>query len=357
MKKPTTFQRFQRDERLSFWRSFFYEFNTVFLVILINGTGLVALYDNVALNEYKSYIKIFIIIGYLLLSCLISSAVVYLIRARGQTIKMQNLCKAAQMVAAGDFTIRLDVRKNKKRKNEIDILKEDFNTMVMELASIEKLKDNFVADVSHEIKTPLSVIQGYADLLQTSGISDEQRNEYIKLISEQINKLTSLVTNILKLNKIQSQEIVCKEKFSLDEQMRFCLLSLEDLINDKELEIEANLDEVTINSDPVLLELVWNNLFSNAIKFTDKGGKISFSLSDQGNVVIATIRDTGCGMNEETCRHIFDKFYQGDTSHSQEGNGLGLALVDRVVSLLDGEIIVSSVIGQGSEFKIILENV
>lgn len=348
-------QRFERDERLSFWRSFFYEFNTVFLIILVNGAGLVAIFNNIALNEYKTYIKYTIIVGYLLFGCLISSALVYLIRARGQTIKMQNICKAAQKVAAGDFSVRLDVYKNKKRKNEIDILKEDFNTMVTELASIEKLKDNFVADVSHEIKTPLSVIQGYADLLQTNGISDEQRSEYIKRISEQINKLTNLVTNILKLNKIESKEIVCKEKFSLDEQMRFCILSLEDLINEKDIEIEVNLDEVEINSDPVLLELVWNNLLSNAVKFTDRGGMICVSLSNQGNVVIATVRDTGCGMSEETCKHIFDKFYQGDTSHSQEGNGLGLALVDRVVTLLDGEILVSSQPNKGSEFKIILD--
>ncbi len=348
-------QRFERDERLSFWRSFFYEFNTVFLIILVNGAGLVAIFNNIALNEYKTYIKYTIIVGYLLFGCLISSALVYLIRARGQTIKMQNICEAAQKVAAGDFSVRLDVYKEKKRKNEIDILKEDFNTMVTELASIEKLKDNFVADVSHEIKTPLSVIQGYADLLQTNGISDEQRSEYIKRISEQINKLTNLVTNILKLNKIESKEIVCKEKFSLDEQMRFCILSLEDLINEKDIEIEVNLDEVEINSDPVLLELVWNNLLSNAVKFTDRGGMICVSLSNQGNVVIATVRDTGCGMSEETCKHIFDKFYQGDTSHSQEGNGLGLALVDRVVTLLDGEILVSSQPNKGSEFKIILD--
>ena len=348
-------QRFERDERLSFWRSFFYEFNTVFLIILVNGAGLVAIFNNIALNEYKTYIKYTIIVGYLLFGCLISSALVYLIRARGQTIKMQNICEAAQKVAAGDFSVRLDVYKDKKRKNEIDILKEDFNTMVTELASIEKLKDNFVADVSHEIKTPLSVIQGYADLLQTNGISDEQRSEYIKRISEQINKLTNLVTNILKLNKIESKEIVCKEKFSLDEQMRFCILSLEDLINEKDVEIEVNLDEVEINSDPVLLELVWNNLLSNAVKFTDRGGMICVSLSNQGNVVIATVRDTGCGMSEETCKHIFDKFYQGDTSHSQEGNGLGLALVDRVVTLLDGEILVSSQPNKGSEFKIILD--
>ncbi|MBQ8184138.1 MAG: HAMP domain-containing histidine kinase [Clostridia bacterium] len=350
-------QRFERDERLSFWRSFFYEFNMIFLIIFINGAGFVFLYDAVLKNELGTYVKYACLIAYLLAGCFISSVLVYLARVRGQSIMMQNLCKAAQKVAAGDFTVRLDVYKDKKRKTEIDILKEDFNTMVTELASTEKLKDNFVADVSHEIKTPLSIIQGYADLLQTSGISERQRSEYIKLISEQINKLTNLVTNILKLNKIESQEIVCKEKFSLDEQMRFCILSLEDKINEKSIEIEANLDEVVINSDPALLELVWNNLFSNAVKFTDQGGKITLSLSNQGNVVIATIKDTGCGMSEETRKHIFDKFYQGDTSHSQDGNGLGLALVDKVVNLLDGEILVSSHLNKGSEFKIVLENV
>ena len=229
--------------------------------------------------------------------------------------------------------------------------------MAGELQKNEVLKTDFISNVSHEIKTPLSVIQGYADLLQTKGISEEQRSEYIKLMSEQVNKLTNLVTNILKLNKIQSKEIVCKEKYFLDEQIRFCILAMEDKIVEKDIEISVNLDEVEINSDPVLLELVWNNLFSNALKFTDKGGKISFSLSNQGNVVIATIKDTGCGMNEETQKHIFDKFFQGDTSHSQDGNGLGLALVERVVTMLDGEILVSSAIGQGSEFKIILENV
>ncbi len=349
-------QRFERDERLSFWRSFLYEFNMVFLIIFVNGAGLVFLYEKILEEEPETYIKFLCLFLYLLLACFISSVLVYLARARGQTIKMQNICKAAQKVAAGDFSVRLDVYKDKKRKNEIDILKEDFNTMVTELASIEKLKDNFVADVSHEIKTPLSIIQGYADLLQTKGISAEQRSEYIKLISEQINKLTNLVTNILKLNKIETKEIVCREKYSLDEQMRFCILALEDIIAEKDIEIEANLDEVEINSDPVLLELVWNNLFSNAVKFTDNGGKITLSLTNQGNVVIATIKDTGCGMSEETRKHIFDKFYQGDTSHSQEGNGLGLALVDRVVTMLEGEILVSSTVGQGSEFKIILEN-
>ena len=350
------FPRYKRDERLSFWRSFLYEFNMIFFVIFINGAGLIILQNELVKRELDSYWTFVCILVYLLFSCLVSSILVYITRARIYSRNLQMICKAAQKVAHGDFSVRLDVYKEKTAKTEIDILKEDFNTMVSELASIEKLKDDFVADVSHEIKTPLSIIQGYADLLKTPGISEKERNEYIHLISEAINNLTTLVSNILKLNKIESQEIVQKEKFSLDEQMRYCILSFEDKINDKDIELEVNLDEVIINSDRALLELVWNNLFSNAIKFTKNGGKITLILKNQGNVVIATIRDTGCGMSEETRKNIFDKFYQGDTSHSQEGNGLGLALVDRVIRLLDGEILVTSTLGEGSEFKVVLEN-
>ena len=350
------FPRYKRDERLSFWRSFLYEFNMIFFVIFINGAGLIILQNELVKRELDSYWTFVCILVYLLFSCLVSSILVYITRARIYSRNLQMICKAAQKVAHGDFSVRLDVYKEKTAKTEIDILKEDFNTMVSELASIEKLKDDFVADVSHEIKTPLSIIQGYADLLKTPGISEKERNEYIHLISEAINNLTTLVSNILKLNKIESQEIVQKEKFSLDEQMRYCILSFEDKINDKDIELEVNFDEVIINSDRSLLELVWNNLFSNAIKFTDEGGKITLILKNQGNVVIATIRDTGCGMSEETRKNIFDKFYQGDTSHSQEGNGLGLALVDRVVRLLDGEILVTSTLSEGSEFKVVLEN-
>ena len=348
--------RYKRDERLSFWRSFLYEFNMIFLVIFINGAGLIILQNELVKRKLDSYWTFVCILIFLMFGCLVSSILVYITRARIYSRNLQMICKAAQKVAHGDFSVRLDVYKEKTAKTEIDILKEDFNTMVSELASIEKLKDDFVADVSHEIKTPLSIIQGYADLLKTPGISEKERNEYINLISEAINNLTTLVSNILKLNKIESQEIVQKEKFSLDEQMRYCILSFEDKINDKDIELEVNFDEVIINSDRSLLELVWNNLFSNAIKFTDEGGKITLILKNQGNVVIATVRDTGCGMGNDTKKHIFDKFYQGDTSHSQEGNGLGLALVDRVVRLLDGEILVTSTLGEGSEFKVILEN-
>ncbi len=350
-------ERYKRDERLSFWARFLYEFNVIFLVIFFNSAGLIFLYNEVLKRDLETHWTFIIIFIYLLFGCFVSSGLVYVTKVRGYSKKIQEICKAAQRVAGGDFSVRLDVYKEKKRKTEIDILKEDFNTMVSELSSIEKLKDDFVADVSHEIKTPLSLIQGYADLLQTPGLSEKERKEYIRRISEAINNLTNLVTNILKLNKIEGKEIVHKEKYSLDEQMRYCILSFEDKINEKNIEIEAELDEVIINSDRSLLELVWNNLFSNAIKFTEAGGKITMTLSNQGNVVIATVKDTGCGMSEETRKHIFDKFYQGDTSHSQEGNGLGLALVERVVNLLDGEILVYSKINSGSEFKIILENI
>jgi signal transduction histidine kinase len=212
------------------------------------------------------------------------------------------------------------------------------------------MRNNFVADVSHEIKTPLSVIQGYADLLQSQDLSVEKRSEYTYLLSEAITSLTNLVTNILKLNKIENQGIIQKEKFSLDEQIRYCILSFEDKIEEKNIELNVDLDDVTVKSDRALLEIVWNNLISNAIKYTSYGGTVSIDLKKDKNGIMVRVADNGCGMSREMQKHIFDKFYQGDTSHSQEGNGLGLALVKQVVNMLNCKIEVESTLNKGSEF-------
>ncbi len=348
------FKKFERDERLSFWKSFLYEFSLVFVIILINSYGLLMIFDYVIKANF-GFAQISVVVAlYQIISCTVASVLVYITRARIYSRNIQKICRAAQRVADGDYTVRLEVFKDKVFKNEIDILKEDFNTMVDELTSIERLRDDFVADVSHEIKTPLSVIQGYAELLRNPDLSAEKRAEYIQLISDAIQNLTSLVTNTLKLNKIENQGIVQKEKFFLDEQIRFCVLNFEDKISDKDIELEIDLEEIVIKTDKALLELVWNNLISNAIKFTDFGGKISLRLKKDNQRIYFEIADSGCGMSPQTCGRIFEKFYQGDSSHSQEGNGLGLALVRQVINKLDGDITVSSKEGEGSVFRVLL---
>jgi signal transduction histidine kinase len=226
--------------------------------------------------------------------------------------------------------------------------------MAQELSGTETLRTDFIANVSHELKTPLAVMGNYATMLQRPGITPDERNEYAKAISEAARKLAQLITNILKLNKLENQQIFPQPKeFDLGEQLCECLLSFEDAWEAKNLEIETDIeDDVRIKSDPELLSLVWNNLISNAVKFTPDGGKIGVTLKTEENDVAVSVTDTGCGMNPEVGQHIFEKFYQGDTSHATQGNGLGLALVKRVVDILNGEIGVQSLSGQGSTFTV-----
>jgi signal transduction histidine kinase len=199
-------------------------------------------------------------------------------------------------------------------------------------------------------------MQNYGTMLQQPGLPEEQRIEYAKAITDSSRSLANMVSNILKLNKLENQTIYPDTKvFDLGAQLGECLVGLEEVWDKKGLEIEADLDEnVLVKADPELLTLVWNNLFSNAIKFTDPGGAISLSLKTHENCAVVEVTDTGCGISPEVGQHIFEKFYQGDTSHATKGNGLGLALVKRVMDITGGDISVVSEVGVGSTFTVIL---
>lgn len=263
------------------------------------------------------------------------------------------ITEATEQIMQGDFSVRVAPMHGAGMEgfNQIGIA---INAMAKELSGTETLRTDFIANVSHELKTPLAVMGNYATMLQRPGITEEERCEYAKAISEAARKLAQLITNILKLNKLENQQIFPQPKeFDLGEQICECLLVFEDAWEAKSLEIETDIaDDVRIKSDPELLSLVWNNLISNAVKFTPDGGTIGLSLKTQGSSVIVQVRDTGCGMKPEVGQHIFEKFYQGDTSHATQGNGLGLALVKRVVDILSGEICVQSIYGEGSTFTV-----
>ena len=263
---------------------------------------------------------------------------------------------ATERIMQGDFTVRLAPMHGSGMEgfNQIGLA---INKMAEELSGTETLRTDFIANVSHELKTPLAVMGNYATMLQRPGIAEEERCEYAKSISEAARKLAQLITNILKLNKLENQQIFPQPKeFDLGEQLCECLLVFEDAWEAKNLEIETDIeDDVRIQSDPELLSLVWNNLISNAVKFTPDGGTIGLSLKTEGSSVIVQVRDTGCGIKPEVGQHIFEKFYQGDTSHATQGNGLGLALVKRVMDILNGEIGVQSVYGEGSTFTVKLK--
>lgn len=267
---------------------------------------------------------------------------------------MRRLSQAMKAVAEGDFSVSVTPQHTGSKMDYMDVMYEDFNRMVQELSSIETMKSDFIANVSHEIKTPLAVIESYAAALQKGDLDDVQRSEYAQTIVSASRNLSTLVSNILKLNKLENQEIVpTAREYDLTRQLCDCALAFETAWEEKNIEFDAQLEErVMICADESMLEMVFNNLISNAIKFTEPGGMVTLRQVVLDDAVEVVVSDTGCGMNEETVRRIFDKFYQGDTSHSGEGNGLGLALVRRVLEITGGSISVSSTLGEGSEFTV-----
>lgn len=267
---------------------------------------------------------------------------------------VQNIIKGLDEITKGDFTVRISAVKGITDENGFNIIVNQINKMTAELGGVETLRTDFIANVSHELKTPLAAINNYGTLLQSPDLSEDERIEYAKAVTENSRRLANLITNILKLNKLENQQIYPQaEPYNLSEQLCECLLGFETIWEQKNLDLDADIDEdIIINADSELLSLVWNNLFSNAVKFTDNGGRIFVKLKKENDYAIVTVSDTGCGMSAETGKHIFEKFYQGDTSHASKGNGLGLALVKRVVDITDGEISVQSELGKGSTFTV-----
>ncbi len=268
---------------------------------------------------------------------------------------MRKLAAATKKVAEGDFSIYVAPLHTLDKMDYLDQMLVDFNKMVEELGSIETLKTDFFSNVSHEIKTPLAIIQNNAELLCMEELTDQQM-QCVNTILGASKRLTDLIGNILKLNKLEKQTIsAAAETYDLCEQLAQCALNYESAWEKKGLEFEADMeDQAEILADPALMELVWNNLFSNAVKFTEPGGKIILTETSDSEAIRVSIQDTGCGMTEETKRHIFEKFYQGDTSHAMVGNGLGLALALRVLQINNFEIEVESRLGAGSVFTVIM---
>ena len=319
----------------------------LFVTVLADTMGLVFTKDNIAAAAKLTF-------GNVLLITIISATIDYIRRKRMVDRPVKQIMDALDQVMQGDFTVRIPPVKEFAGETGFNQIIDAINKMTAELRGTETLRTDFIANVSHELKTPLAVMGNYATMLQKPGISEADRVEYAKAISHSSRRLAALITNILKLNKLENQQIFPQlDEYDLGEQLCENLLQFEDIWEKKNLNIETDIeDDVRIRSDAELLSLVWNNLISNAVKFTPEGGTIGVSLKTEGNLVVVQVRDTGCGIRPEVGPHIFEKFYQGDTSHATQGNGLGLALVKRVVDILNGEISVQSVYGQGSTFTV-----
>ena len=215
------------------------------------------------------------------------------------------------------------------------------------------LRADFVDNFSHEFKTPIVSIKGFAEELKHDDLTPEQRSEYLDIIIHESSRLSQLATNVLNLSRVEKQTILAsRERFDLTEQVRRSVLLFESKWEQKRLTLSVELDEVSLVGDEELLSQVWLNLIDNAVKFTPDGGCVDIRLKKSGEMAMFSISDDGYGISEEAQRHIFDKFYQGDLSHASSGNGLGLSIARRIVLLHGGDIRCKSEEGAGTEFTV-----
>lgn len=285
------------------------------------------------------------------LSFVFIGALLMMMMARRIVKPVLRLTEATREISRGNFNVQVDY----KSDDEVGQLTAHFNTMARELQQIDTLRKDFISNVSHEFKTPIASIQGFSKLLQQNNLSEEERRDYLKIIGEESTRLSQLSTNMIRLSKLESQEIVRRsETFSLDEQLRKSILLLEPEWSRKQVQWNIDLDRAVLAGDEDLLQQVWINLLNNAIKFSASGQTIAVSLTHTREGISVWIIDEGIGMDEEVQSHIFEKFFQGDTSHASEGSGLGLTLVKRIVDLHQGTVQVASAPGEGTAIHVFL---
>ena len=262
---------------------------------------------------------------------------------------IRDLIEAINQLADGNFKVRIHLDLNR----EFERLSESFNRMAQELENTELLRSDFINNFSHEFKTPIVSLRGFAKILKNDRLTKEERDEYLDIIISESNRLSQLSTNVLNLSKIEKMSILSDmESFDLSEEVRQSILLLESKWQKKDLELFIDMDELEYRGNKALLNQVWINLIDNAIKFSPQNGKIKLKLHRKKDQVVFQILDNGCGMDEETKNHIFDRFYQGDSSHTAEGNGIGLTVVEKIVHLHKGQIRVVSEAGIGTTFTV-----
>lgn len=326
----------------------------VFAILLVSmAVASIILYvlDYFSLMQPLSSTRLPIVLAFLFVVSLVVALLITVMAGKRSLKPFERFIEATKEISAGNFDVRVETH----GPEEIDKLALSFNEMAEELGSIEALRDDFVSSISHEYKTPIVSIQGFAKLLKRNNLPKEKHDEYLDIILMESQRLTALSDKVLLLSRLSSTESVTEiDEFSLDEQIRRVVLLMNEQIEARNLDISIDLETCLISSSEELLQQVWINLLSNAIKFSPDEGVIDLTLSSDGELVSVSISDRGSGMESDTVKHIFDKFYQGDSSRSFEGNGLGLALVQRIVELCQGQITVQSTVGKGSTFTVLL---
>ncbi len=289
-------------------------------------------------------------IGLALITAFIIAVILAIVGANAMLRPIRDLSKATLQISKGDFSARVKPSKNP----EINKLAENFNFMATELEKMDTLSNDFVRNVSHEFKTPVSSLCGFAELLKQSELTPQQM-DYANIIDTEAKRLSKLTTSILNLSKLENaSDFTEKKDFYIDEQLRQCILLLEKQWTQKNINLEIYLDKAKYHGDKLLTENIWINLIDNAIKYTPEGGEVIVSCTTDKNNIIVSVKDNGIGMGEDVKERIFDKFFQGDSSHSGEGNGLGLSIVKKIVDISNGTIEVESTEGKGTTFVVTL---
>lgn len=326
----------------------------IFIVSCITAALLITIYVGLINAGWNKEWDIISIGVALLIGSIIVST--FLVRGFGNKIIFGSLIQindASKAVAAGDFSQRLEIPKEKETAE----ICENFNEMVNKLGNNELLARDFVSNVSHQFRNPLSSIHGYVQLLESENITEEEKQEYIAIIKEKSIELTELVNDILELSRIEHQSgALIKEKFYIDEQIRKSIINSNAALKNKNIELDLDLDNVEFYGNAELLKEVWNNLIDNAIKFSNNNGVIRIKLRKEENNAVIKITDHGIGMSQETLKRLYERFYRGKEAYSYDGSGLGMAMVKSVLDKHNGAINVSTELGKGTTFTIELPN-
>lgn len=321
----------------------------VVLIITIASTcsyALVDFFGNYVVRGNYSYSPIDAI-GIVIPTIIIIGLVFFFAMREALKIVLK-LVDGLEKVGNGDYNAKIKMENN---NDPMEDVYKSFNNMCDELNSVQILKQDFLNNFSHEFKTPITSINGFANLLLNEDIEEEKKKEYLQIIADESARLAKLSNNTLLLSKLDSQiSIIDKKEYKLDEQIKKCIIVLYKYIEEKNIDLEINLEEINYNGNYEIMQHLWLNLINNSIKYTSNDGKIKIDLKECKNKIIFSIEDNGIGMNEETKRRIFEKYYQGDTSHHTKGLGIGLSIVNRIVELCEGEIYVESELGKGSKF-------
>lgn len=323
----------------------------ILLISLVISGGFLYLMNYLGLMQPLSGSRLPAVLAFMLIVSLLIAILLTVLAGNLSMKPVKKFLSATEEIASGNFSARIETR----GPEEYNVLASSFNHMARELGSIETMRDDFVNTISHEFKTPVVSIRGFAKLLKKDNLTREQQQEYLDIIISESDRLTQLSGNVLLQSRLNStQTLTDKSEFALDEQLRRVVLQMYTAAQEKSIDLRLDLEPCSILSSEELLQQVWLNLLDNAVKFTPEGGCIDVQLSDMDDAVCVQVSDTGVGMGEKVKKRIFDKFYQGDTSRAEKGNGLGLSLVKRIVELCGGTVSVVSGVGQGTVFTVTL---